>query len=233
MEKFRRNALFLTSLSLFALFGILYLSSSINTSNIEKDNTKYNQIDKSIHNLNNTSITFELSNNKEFLTIKGSGEIDNFSDLSTRPWDSYSQTITQIEFGSEITSIGENAFKDFVNLTNVTFPEATKTIKNYAFANCSNLNFIAFSTEFPNELNISSSAFEGIDSTGDICVPKDLSSNYECIKVSSLSSWNIIEKTSFKIFKSKGTCIVIGFSSSLSLLYQPSFCSVLLFCGNC
>ena len=197
MEKFRRNALFLTSLSLFALFGILYLSSSINTSNIEKDNTKYNQIDNPIHNLNNTSITFELSNNNEFLTIKGSGEIDDFSDLSTRPWDSYSQTITQIEFGSEITSIGENAFKDFVNLTNVTFPEATKTIKNYAFANCSNLNFIAFSTEFPNELNISSNAFEGIGSTGDICVPKDLSSNYECIKVSSLSSWNIIEKTPF------------------------------------
>lgn len=200
MEKFKRNTLILTSLSLLTFFGILYLGStpiqSYDKVNDKNDNINLDQTDKNIYYLN-PNIEFALYNNNELLSITGSGEIDNFEDLSSRPWHQYISTVKQLEFGSGITAIGENAFKDFVNVTDVTFSYSISTINDYAFANCSNLHFINYSSEFPNEITIATNSFEGVQSTGDIHVPQGKATEYECVKVSQLSLWNVLEKTPF------------------------------------
>lgn len=82
------------------------------------------------------------------LTLNGYGEMNDFSSLGdgkySRPWDSYTNDIMNIIISDGITSIGQYAFTECINIREVIFPESIKSINGYAFMNCSNLNYVEF-----------------------------------------------------------------------------------------
>ncbi len=67
------------------------------------------------------------------LSVLGSGAIPNYSQGGA-PWYSYADKIYAIEIGEDITAIGENAFYNLTNVTNVVFKgNKVTTIGAYAF----------------------------------------------------------------------------------------------------
>ncbi len=70
------------------------------------------------------------------LTIKGSGEIWNYSYNNYAPWCSYSEDINSVVIHDGITTIGDYAFSQVRELTNVTLPDTLVSIGCYAFSAC-------------------------------------------------------------------------------------------------
>ena len=71
------------------------------------------------------------------LTIYGyGGEMLDFTNLASRPWNSSAATITTIAFadGNDVTRLGNNAFNGFTAMTSVTIPTSVTSIGEYTFA---------------------------------------------------------------------------------------------------
>lgn len=81
------------------------------------------------------------------LTISGKGEMPSFSRSSDAPWKRYAESIRTVIIDDGVTSIGENAFSDYINLTRVSIPDSVTRIEASAFGGCYNLTDI-FSTVF-------------------------------------------------------------------------------------
>ena len=75
------------------------------------------------------------------LTISGSGAMDDFDPPNSRisfyisPWDEYSKEIKTVIVEEGITTIGNNAFYIYENISKVVFPDSLTAIGDYAFYN--------------------------------------------------------------------------------------------------
>jgi len=76
------------------------------------------------------------------LSVYGSGDMYDFDTENLPQWDSYKNTVTAISFGSKITSIGNNAFKGFISLSEITVPDNILKIGTETFGSCSSLKTI-------------------------------------------------------------------------------------------
>lgn len=90
-----------------------------------------------------TNLTWELDNNG-VLTIKGTGEMINFSSESDAPWYNKRDSITSVVISSGVTSIGNKAFYGYKNLTTATFPLTLTKIGYNAFSNSPRTIFINY-----------------------------------------------------------------------------------------
>jgi hypothetical protein len=59
-------------------------------------------------------------------------------------FDGYTASIGAIEFPAGLAYIGEGAFRGCIGLTDITLPTSLKTLGNYAFADCTALEYIAY-----------------------------------------------------------------------------------------
>ena len=112
---------------------------------------------------NEQNVTWSYDNGT--LTISGTGAMADYDDVS--PWyDDYSESIEKIIISEGITRIGDAAFEDCSNLSNVEFEnlETSKleSIGNYAFYGCTRLTSITLPSgaeydqdSFPQNTNIS------------------------------------------------------------------------------
>ena len=75
------------------------------------------------------------------LTISGTGAMYDFYTREA-PWYDYCVDIKAVNIGSEVTSIGNNAFVYCTALSSVTIPGNVKTIGDSAFSNCTSLTSI-------------------------------------------------------------------------------------------
>ena len=82
------------------------------------------------------SHTFELQ-------IIGSGAMNNWSSNSS-PWNAYKNDITEVIVDKGITTVGDNAFYECLNLKSVVLPENLDSIGKRAFANCPKLSSLKF-----------------------------------------------------------------------------------------
>ena len=82
------------------------------------------------------NVTWTFTESTKTLTIQGSGAIDNF------PWYGFRTNIQNIVIEDGVTSIGNQAFRDFSGLTSVTIPNSVTSIGNSAFSWCSGLTSI-------------------------------------------------------------------------------------------
>ncbi len=74
------------------------------------------------------------------LYIGGNGPMPNYDyNRQKAPWSSSKSSIKSIIIQYGIQTIGERAFSDCVNLTNVTIPGSVTSIGNYAFSDCTSL----------------------------------------------------------------------------------------------
>ena len=81
------------------------------------------------------------------LNITGTGEMSDFL-KGTSPWDSLTEKIISVNVSEGITSIGDMAFYDCDNLTDVKLPKGIERIGSNAFADCESLKNI----ELPDSL---------------------------------------------------------------------------------
>ena len=87
---------------------------------------------------NETAVTWRLTSDS-VMTISGTGAIQGYSQLSDRPWHSYSTRIKTLVVEDGVTFLGTGAFMRCQNLTSVTLPSTLTGIGTSAFNGCNNL----------------------------------------------------------------------------------------------
>ncbi|MGM9616328.1 leucine-rich repeat domain-containing protein, partial [Butyricicoccus sp.] len=82
------------------------------------------------------TMTWTVSDNG-ILSIAGSGYMYSYRETAA-PWSGYSDSITAIEIGKDVSNIGMYAFSGMKHVKTVTFAEGSvfKTVMDYAFSGC-------------------------------------------------------------------------------------------------
>lgn len=140
------------------------------------------------------------SYNNGTLTISGTGEM-NYGD--TRPWGaSISMWAKKIVISSGVTSIADNAFHGFYDVTSVSIPGTVKTIGYHAFFCCFDLTSITIPYGVT---TIGSGAFGGCEKFTSVSLPSSLTSIgsqafFDCYELASVEipdSVKTIENSAF------------------------------------
>ncbi|MBQ6777396.1 MAG: leucine-rich repeat domain-containing protein [Paludibacteraceae bacterium] len=76
------------------------------------------------------------------LTISGTGAMNDYNSGTSVPWYTYRSSITSAIVENGVTSIGDNAFYQCVDLTSVTIPNSVTVIGYLAFYECSSLTSV-------------------------------------------------------------------------------------------
>ena len=81
------------------------------------------------------SLSYSFNSATGAFSLTGSGNMADYADETTRPWDSYKDEIKSLSIGSSVTGIGDNAFYDCTELASISIEgESLLTIGEYAFA---------------------------------------------------------------------------------------------------
>ena len=114
-----------------------------------------------------SSVVWKLYDDGKLL-ITGSGLMSNYA-AGGAPWYSRRASITALEVGSGVTSIGAYAFTDLTSLKKVTLADSITSIGNYAFAHCKGITHMPL----PGKLtSIGDSAFNDCTSLESMVLPK-------------------------------------------------------------
>ena len=76
------------------------------------------------------------------LTISGIGPMESYQIYEDRPWNDKQDLVTSVVIQSGVTTIGENAFVNFSNMSNISIPDSILSIGKYAFSCCTSLTVI-------------------------------------------------------------------------------------------
>lgn len=134
------------------------------------------------------NVTYDLTQNNDgdanptyTLTIKGSGNMENYNHNSNyyAPW--MWKTVTQVKFEGNVTSIGNYAFLNCPNLTSITIPDSVVSIGAFAFCNCSNLENVVMPNDSNSSLkSIGADAFYQCKKLKSITIPSSVISIGRC-----------------------------------------------------
>ena len=118
------------------------------------------------------NVTWSLNTETGVLTISGTGRMKNWSSDSDVPWYSYRSSITSVNIGSSVTSIGTRAFFGCLNLPSVSIPSSVTRIGTFAFRNCTNLTSVSIPTG--SEIYFDSGVFSGCSSLKSFVFPRSI-----------------------------------------------------------
>jgi len=169
------------------------------------------------------------------LYIEGTGAMPNYSSSSAgTPWYAYKDCITAVVFGNNITAVGNYAFSNFSRISSISWGGVTSigtrafeactsltklelssnisSLADYAFYNCTGINYIiSANTEVP---TISTSSFTNIPTTTPLYVP-----------YSALESYNDGVSNKWNRFTTHypytGNCGTSGHESEVTWLFNP------------
>ncbi len=127
------------------------------------------------NNMCGENLYWYFDESTETLRIEGSGSMFDYPDYGDTPWYSYRKKITNIEFPSEITYIGEQTFVNMTKLETLVIPASVENIGPYAFFRCRNLTDLTFLTGALT--NISEAAFDSCESLKNLILPYSKSLN--------------------------------------------------------
>ena len=134
------------------------------------------------------NVTYDLTQNNDdnvnptyTLTIKGSGNMENYNHNSNyyAPW--MWKKVTQVKFEGSVTSIGNYAFLNCPSLTSITIPDSVVSIGAFAFCNCSNLENVVMPNDSNSSLkSIGANAFYQCPKLKSITIPSSVTSIGRC-----------------------------------------------------
>lgn len=101
-------------------------------------------------------INYNYDENTATLTVFGSGDISDFADEYSQPWQAYKNKAETLVISDGITSIGAYSFAGFSALNLAKIADSVKSVNAFAFASCKNLNNLSFSN---NITSIADSSF--------------------------------------------------------------------------
>ncbi|MBQ9012300.1 MAG: leucine-rich repeat domain-containing protein [Bacilli bacterium] len=146
-----------------------------------------------------------VQNIKE-VNITGSGAMvnyDNSSNTEKTPWYNSRNNVEKITISNDITSIGEETFRDCIALTSLIIPDSVISIGDFAFDNCTGLTSITI----PNSVT-SIGAYAYRDCTGltNLTIPESVISigDYafdSCTGLTSITIPNSVASTGHNIFE--------------------------------
>ncbi|MBR5536670.1 MAG: leucine-rich repeat domain-containing protein, partial [Clostridia bacterium] len=114
-----------------------------------------------------TNLIWELHTDTGILSITGTGAMKYYASSSSVPWYSYNSTITHVDIGDGVTSIGERAFYG-CGMQTVDIPDSVTRIDQMAFYNCRSLQSI----DLPETLSVmGTSAFSGCSGLKTVRIP--------------------------------------------------------------
>ena len=134
------------------------------------------------------------------LVISGTGAMSNYTSTGGTPWEARKNSIRTVIVNSGVTSIGDYAFYDCINLVNVTLPDGLKTIGSYTFYDCDGLVSITLPSTVT---SLGNSSFYGCDKLKSISLSDNLNSigEYALAYCSSLTKISLPESlTTIGIF---------------------------------
>ena len=172
------------------------------------------------------NVTWAYANN--VLTISGEGAMGDY-DTSFAPWRDYKDQIEKIVIGKDVTTVGMAAFRDFTNLTTVTFgtDSALTAIGAGAFFNCAALEEIAIPS---NVTEIGSWAFGGCVKLDTVTLPTGLISVGEsafqgCASLTAVHFANNLEQIGSGVFRRSGVATIdfCGTQEEWNAIEKPSW----------
>ncbi|MBQ7523415.1 MAG: leucine-rich repeat protein, partial [Oscillospiraceae bacterium] len=140
--------------------------------------------------------TWTVNTQTGTLTIAGTGAMADYSAKTDVPWYGYVDKITMVVVADGITAIGNRAFFDCANLTDVTIPASVTVLGDAAFYNCSSLTGV----ELPADLtSIGAAAFRNCTSLAAIEIPAKVTTIgqqafYNCTSLTSIEIPNGVEE---------------------------------------
>ena len=130
------------------------------------------------------------------LTESGHLKFTGTGPMTQGPGLNQSAQVKTIEIGEGITTIANNAFRDYGNLISVQLPAGMTTIGTHAFIGCKNLQSVVIPEGVT---TIGSHAFDGCSSLTSVTIPRSLSSlgytvfygcsNLQEVHISDLAAW--------------------------------------------
>lgn len=115
------------------------------------------------------NLTWSLNNGT--LDISGNGPMDDYGAYDASPWFQQKEYITSLTIGSDVTTIGDNAFFGCSELASITIPGNVTSIGNSAFHSCTGLTSITI----PNSVtHIKSHAFYGCSDLTNVTIPSNV-----------------------------------------------------------
>ena len=80
------------------------------------------------------NVTWTLNTETGVLEISGTGAMKDFKSFAETPWVDYSSVITSVSVGNGVTAVGNHAFSDCMELTNLRIEDGSETLE---FTDCS------------------------------------------------------------------------------------------------
>lgn len=166
------------------------LSSSIDPSEPEPTNSPGPDEDKIIASGDcGTNLKWVITEDGT-ITISGSGDMLAFpTTVRNPPWEDYKDNIQHIVIDEGVTSIGEHAFNNCINVKSVRLAESITEIGRFAFCRCSSLSSI----QLPSSITqIKEHLFSQCSSLQSIIIPDGvdsiaLNAFYQCSMLTSIT----------------------------------------------
>lgn len=105
------------------------------------------------------------------LTISGSGDMADYTEISPAPWNAYADSIRSVQVGSGVTSVGEFAFFSLEKLSAASLASTVTDVGAYAFYKCTALEMLDLGSGVQ---SIGESAFESCLSLMSLRLPSSL-----------------------------------------------------------
>ncbi len=170
------------------------------------------------------NLTWLLDTNTGVFEIMGTGEMNNYSISTSRPWYAYRSYIKKVNIGDGVTSIGERAFASCINLTELIIGNNVSIIGRASFDSCDNL----LSVIIPDSvITIDDFAFEFCDKLANVTIGKNVvtigSSAFIQSKISNLKIPDCVEVIGDGAFMECKELISVSLGSGLKTIESVAF----------
>ena len=121
---------------------------------------------------------------------------------------------------TDVTSIGDDAFKDCTNLTSISIPNSVTNIGNRVFFGCTSLDDVTLSNQLK---SIGSTTFANCTSLTSITIPNSVTnigstSFYGCTDLTSVTLSNQLKEITFRLFMNCSSLTSINIPSSVTAI---------------